>query len=101
MMTAERVKAPNVWAVEENGETIEIALPLDDNTEQRALAEARGLKDGPSKEALAAADLARKRDAARAFLAETDWLVIRAAEGVKPMPDEIAAKRDAARKAAE
>lgn len=43
----------------------------------------------------------RKAEAARQeaqqFLKETDWMVIRAAEGGKPMPDDVTEKRKAAR----
>jgi hypothetical protein len=37
---------------------------------------------------------------ARAYLAETDWMVIRAAETGTPIPDDVAEKRAAARQAA-
>ena len=49
-----------------------------------------------------AVDAQRARDAiaARRFLAETDWVVIRAAETGKPMPEDVAAQREAARKVA-
>jgi hypothetical protein len=35
---------------------------------------------------------------ARRYLAETDWMVVRAAEGAKPVPKDILAARAAARK---
>jgi len=53
-----------------------------------------------------AADLAAERDAAararaaveaRAYLAETDWMVVRAAETGKPVPDRVTQARAAAR----
>ena len=46
-----------------------------------------------------AAQRARDAIAARRFLADTDWMVIRATETGKPMPDDVAAQRAAARKA--
>lgn len=48
----------------------------------------------------AAAERARAAAAARRYLAETDWMVIRAAETGTPIPAEVAAARMAARKAA-
>jgi hypothetical protein len=53
---------------------------------------------------LAAERAAQERDAARAealaYLAETDWFVTRLAETGKPVPDDVAARRATARKAA-
>ena len=40
------------------------------------------------------------REAARRYLAETDWYVTRQIETGKPIPKQIAEKRDAARQAA-
>jgi hypothetical protein len=40
------------------------------------------------------------REAARRYLAETDWYVTRSIETGKPMPPDIAAARDAARQTA-
>ncbi|MCJ8138613.1 hypothetical protein [Falsirhodobacter halotolerans] len=42
---------------------------------------------------------AQTRAEAAAYLADTDWMVIRAAEGGKPVPDDITARRAAARAA--
>lgn len=39
------------------------------------------------------------REAARRYLAETDWMVVRAAETGKPVPAEVQAQRTAAREA--
>ena len=47
-----------------------------------------------------AAQRARDAIAARRFLADTDWMVIRATETGKPMPEDVAAQRAAAREAA-
>ena len=47
-----------------------------------------------------AAERARAAAEARRYLAETDWMVIRAAETGTPVPAEVAAARKAARKAA-
>jgi hypothetical protein len=51
---------------------------------------------------LAAEAEAARRDAERAdarrYLAETDWMVIRAAETGKPVPEDVIAARAAARK---
>lgn len=38
-----------------------------------------------------------RQQAARAYLAETDWMVIREAETGKPMPDDVRQRRAAAR----
>ncbi len=46
-----------------------------------------------------AAQRARDAIAARRFLADTDWMVIRATETGKPMPEDVAAQREAARRA--
>ena len=46
-----------------------------------------------------AAQRARDAGDARRFLADTDWMVIRATETGKPMPEDVAAQRAAARKA--
>ena len=55
------------------------------------------------------ADLQAERDAharevarreAQEYLASTDWFVTRLVETGKPVPDDVAAKREAARKAA-
>jgi len=43
---------------------------------------------------------ARARADALAYLASTDWMVTRLAETGKPIPDDVAAKREDARKAA-
>ena len=43
---------------------------------------------------------AHARSEALAYLADTDWFVTRLAETGKAVPDEVAAKREAARKAA-
>ena len=50
----------------------------------------------------AAADAAREaaRETALRYLAETDWMVIRAAEGGKAVPKGVAEKRSEARKIA-
>lgn len=45
----------------------------------------------------AAAERIRAAAEARRYLAETDWMVIRAAETGAPVPDEVAARRTAAR----
>jgi 2,4-dienoyl-CoA reductase-like NADH-dependent reductase (Old Yellow Enzyme family) len=45
----------------------------------------------------AAAEQARAVAEARAYLADTDWMVIRAAESGKPVPDDVIAARVAAR----
>ncbi|MCJ8139347.1 hypothetical protein [Falsirhodobacter halotolerans] len=42
---------------------------------------------------------AQSRAKATAYLADTDWMVIRAAEGGKPVPDDIIARRASARAA--
>ena len=47
-----------------------------------------------------AAERARAADEARRYLVETDWMVIRAAETGRPMPDDVATARAEARKAA-
>lgn len=47
-----------------------------------------------------AAEAAAKRDEARRYLAETDWLVTRQMETGKAIPDDVAEKRAEARKAA-
>ena len=47
-----------------------------------------------------AAQRAREAIAARRFLADTDWMVIRAAETGKAMPEDVAAQREQARKVA-
>ena len=47
-----------------------------------------------------ATERARAATEARRYLAETDWMVIRAAETGTPIPAEVAAARMAARKAA-
>ena len=47
-----------------------------------------------------AAQRARDAIAARRFLADTDWMVIRATETGKPMPEDVAAQREQARKVA-
>jgi hypothetical protein len=46
----------------------------------------------------AAAERARANAEARRYLAETDWMVIRAAETGKPVPVDVAEARAAARK---
>jgi hypothetical protein len=46
----------------------------------------------------AAAARAQVEAEARAYLAETDWMVIRAAETGKPVPEDVAEARAAARK---
>ena len=48
----------------------------------------------------AAAARARAAAEAHRYLAETDWMVIRAAETGKPVPDDVAAKRKSARETA-
>jgi hypothetical protein len=48
-------------------------------------------------EARAAARESRRAEA-RTLLAKTDWMVIRAAEGGKPVPPDVTAARAAARK---
>jgi 2,4-dienoyl-CoA reductase-like NADH-dependent reductase (Old Yellow Enzyme family) len=45
----------------------------------------------------AARDRARAVAEARAYLADTDWMVIRAAETGTPVPDDVTAARAAAR----
>jgi hypothetical protein len=45
----------------------------------------------------AAAEQARAVAEARAYLADTDWMVIRAAESGKPVPADVADRRAAAR----
>ena len=45
-----------------------------------------------------AARRARDAEEARAYLAATDWMVIRAAETGKAIPDDVAARRSAARR---
>jgi hypothetical protein len=46
----------------------------------------------------AAAKRARANADARRYLAETDWMVIRASETGKPVPEDVIAARAAARK---
>ena len=48
----------------------------------------------------AATERARAADEARRYLAETDWMVARAAETGKPVPEDVAKERAAAREAA-
>jgi hypothetical protein len=52
-----------------------------------------------SDEQLAALAQAKTNAASIAYLLSTDWLVIRAAEGGKPLTDEVKANRQAARDA--
>ena len=47
-----------------------------------------------------AAEQVRAANAARRFLAETDWMVIRAAETGKPIPQDVVEARALARKTA-
>jgi hypothetical protein len=44
------------------------------------------------------AERARAAEAARRYLAETDWMVIRAAETGKPVPEDVATARAEARR---
>ena len=44
-----------------------------------------------------ARERARAAEAARRYLAETDWMVIRAAETGKPVPEDVATARAEAR----
>ena len=47
-----------------------------------------------------AEQLAHVREEARRYLSETDWMVVRATETGKPVPDDVAKARAAARNAA-
>ena len=47
-----------------------------------------------------AAERASAAEAARRYLAETDWMAIRAAETGRPMPEDVAKARAEARKTA-
>ena len=49
---------------------------------------------------LLALEEAKQREAAKSYLDSTDWFVTRLAETGKPVPDDVAAKREAARKSA-
>lgn len=53
--------------------------------------------DPRSPEMLAALARTEAQKAAREYLAETDWMVTRAAETGKPIPEDVLAKRAAAR----
>ena len=45
-----------------------------------------------------AAERARRADEARRYLVETDWMVIRAAETGRPVPEDVATARAEARR---